>query len=334
VEERADATNVNNWHWTERDATGWSTEHLKELLLEIRVEGPEGVCNITDVPKLDGEASVNNRKGKLIFFYEWVLRASWMGTTITGIKYKGNVDVPNLSDENDMDDLDISVTMCKDEPPTPLINLMKREGVKRVRSALGLYVKHLRSEYTQGMILPTDKQQPNNVNKPTTSKTPTKTQASSAPSPAIPASSSAAAPAAGVRIPTCSFSLHETFLTSPDEIYVTFLKQEFVQVFTRSDAVVDGCRGGKFQMMNGNVHGEFTELVPNEKIVMRWRFKSWPSDHYATISLAFRDKGDETELNLEAKGVPSDEEERTKEGWRRFYFEAIKQSFGYGARLY
>lgn len=64
---------------TERDVTGWSTDKLKELLLGLRVEGPEGSCEVTDIPNLDGEASINNRKGKLIYFYEWNVKATWTG---------------------------------------------------------------------------------------------------------------------------------------------------------------------------------------------------------------------------------------------------------------
>ncbi|KAK0130760.1 Activator heat shock protein ATPase 1 [Merluccius polli] len=145
VEERSDATNVNNWHWTERDVTGWSSDKLRELLIGCRVEQGGASCQLTDVTKLEGEASINNRKGKLIFFYEWVIKASWLGTTSVGIKYKGTLEVANLSDENDMDDLDISVSLCKDEPVTPLLQLMKKEGVAKVRKALGEYVTLLKS---------------------------------------------------------------------------------------------------------------------------------------------------------------------------------------------
>lgn len=42
-------------------------------------------------------------KLKSCFFYT-------LGTNKVGIKYKGSVDIPNLSDENDMDDLDVSET--------------------------------------------------------------------------------------------------------------------------------------------------------------------------------------------------------------------------------
>lgn len=45
----------------------------------MRVENEEGKCEVTEVNKLDGEASINNRKGKLIFFYEWTIKLNWTG---------------------------------------------------------------------------------------------------------------------------------------------------------------------------------------------------------------------------------------------------------------
>ncbi|KAL4656374.1 hypothetical protein GN956_G6473 [Arapaima gigas] len=325
VEERADATNVNNWHWTERDVTNWSSDKLKELLLAVNVENEEGSCEITEVGKMEGEASINNRKGKLIFFYEWNVKATWTGTSKMGIKYKGNIEVPNLSDENDMEDLDISVTLCKDEPETPLLALMKKEGAKKIRDALGRYVEYLKTELTQGMILPTA----NGVSKQQQSQskvTVDKTEFGSA--------SSAPRPTAGVKIPTCKFSMKDTFLTSPEELYRVFTNQEMVQAFTHSAAVLEADKGGKFRLLDGNVLGEFQELVPDQKIAMKWRYNTWPCEHYATITMNLAERGGETELSVEFKGVPASEEERTKEGWQRYYFEAIKQTFGYGARLY
>lgn len=71
---------INKCHCrTERDVSAWSQEVLNELLLRVRVENKDGVCQITDVRKIEGEASINNRKGKLIFFYEWTIKASWTG---------------------------------------------------------------------------------------------------------------------------------------------------------------------------------------------------------------------------------------------------------------
>ncbi|KPP67968.1 activator of 90 kDa heat shock protein ATPase1-like [Scleropages formosus] len=267
---------------TERDVTSWSSDKLKELLLGVYVENEEGSCEITEVSKLEGEASINNRKGKLIFFYEWDVKATWKGTSNMGVRYTGNLEVPNLSDENDMDELD-------------------------------------------GMILPTA----NGVSKQQESQCSVKvdkTQFGSA--------SSAPRPTTGVKIPTCKFTMKETFLTSPEELYRVFTNQEMVQAFTHGAALVEGEKGGKFRLLDGNVLGEFQELVPEQKIVMKWRYNTWPCEHYATVTINLTDHGSDTELSMECKGVPGSEEERTREGWQRYYFEAIKQTFGYGARLY
>ncbi|XP_058472334.1 activator of 90 kDa heat shock protein ATPase homolog 1b [Solea solea] len=327
VEERADATNVNNWHWTERDATNWSSDKLKFLLVGLSVENEQGTCEVTEVSKVEGEASINNRKGKLIFFYEWTLKATWTGTSKSGIKYTGTLEVPNLSDENDMEDLDVSVSLNKDEPETPLLNLMKTKGADKVRIALDSYVGYLKTEFTQGMILPTANGMATIQSTSQSKAKLDKTQISAPGSSTAPVNT-------GVKIPTCKLSLRETFLTSPADLYRVFLNQEMVQAFTRASASVDADKGGRFRLLDGNVLGVFTELIPDEKIVMKWRYNNWPSEHYARITMVFLDRSSETELRLELAGVPESEEERTREGWKRYYFEAIKQTFGFGSRLY
>ncbi|XP_019374279.1 PREDICTED: activator of 90 kDa heat shock protein ATPase homolog 1 [Gavialis gangeticus] len=328
VEQRADATNVNNWHWTERDASNWSTERLRALLLGVRVRGAEGTCEVTEVSRLEGEASINNRKGKLIFFYEWSLRLAWTGTSAAGVTYKGYVEIPNLSDENDVDEVEIGVGLVKDEPDTNLLALMKQEGTRLIRDAVSTYISTLKSEFTQGMILPT-------VNGEQTEPAPQLMPR--AEEQKTTANTSTAAPqpkSIGVKIPTCKINLKDTFLTSPEELYRVFITQEMVQAFTHAPAAVDADKGGKFHLLEGSVSGEFINLVPEKQLVMKWRFKSWPGGHFATITLNFIDKGGETEVCLEGKGIPASEEERTRQGWQRYYFEGIKQTFGYGARLF
>ena len=40
-------------------------------------------CEVSEVSKVEGEASANNRKAKLIFFYEWEIKAEWKGKPVT-----------------------------------------------------------------------------------------------------------------------------------------------------------------------------------------------------------------------------------------------------------
>lgn len=110
VEERPDATNVNNWHWTERNASPWSQERIKELFKNAKVACDNADLKIKGVEKCEGEASANNRKGKLIFFYEWNLVLKWKGKLYGGTEeHEGQVTIPNLSEENDVSELDVSV---------------------------------------------------------------------------------------------------------------------------------------------------------------------------------------------------------------------------------
>lgn len=110
VEERPDATNVNNWHWTEKNASPWSQEKIKELFKGFCFETDSARFEIHEVEKVEGEASANNRKGKLIFFYEWNLELKWKGALKAAMDdiHAGKVKIPNLSEENDISEVEVS----------------------------------------------------------------------------------------------------------------------------------------------------------------------------------------------------------------------------------
>lgn len=110
VEERPDATNVNNWHWTERNASPWSQDCIKRLFDNCNVKSDLADLVIKEVEQCEGEASANNRKGKLIFFYEWNIVLKWEGTLKDGTEcvHTGSITIPNLSEENDVSEVDVS----------------------------------------------------------------------------------------------------------------------------------------------------------------------------------------------------------------------------------
>ena len=120
-----------------------------------------------------GEARANQRKGKLIFFYEWEITLKWKGfangkgeTEITG-----KVVIPNLSEEHDdMNDVDIDIEVVtgKGSPEGQALKEMMRKGLgaKTIREKLQGYVEALKTEYSQDIILPAKGQaQVSQVNK-------------------------------------------------------------------------------------------------------------------------------------------------------------------------
>lgn len=58
--------------------------------------------------KCEGEASANNRKGKLIFFYEWNIVLKWI-LDESSESIEGKINIPNLSEENDISEVDVSI---------------------------------------------------------------------------------------------------------------------------------------------------------------------------------------------------------------------------------
>lgn len=62
VEERPDATNVNNWHWTEKNADAWSKKKLEELLVNFVIEDTKvGNVVIEEMEKCDGKEKFSSK---------------------------------------------------------------------------------------------------------------------------------------------------------------------------------------------------------------------------------------------------------------------------------
>ena len=62
VEERPDATNVNNWHWTEKNADVWSKKKLEQLLVNLIIEDPKvGNVVIEEMEKCEGKRTEKSK---------------------------------------------------------------------------------------------------------------------------------------------------------------------------------------------------------------------------------------------------------------------------------
>nr|CAG4648765.1 EOG090X09QT [Polyphemus pediculus] len=327
VEERPDATNVNNWHWTEKNASQWSKDKFEEYLHGLEIENEIGKCVIHEIEKIEGEASANNRKAKLIFFYEWTLNLKWKGTLANSSEgVEGLIVIPNLSDENNASEVDVDVTLTKNSDAGDKLKLMMRTyGTKIIREQLAKYIKSLKEDFTQGMILP-KKEAVSNGEVKKSSETGVK----------LPVSNSTLDMKQlniGTKIETKTFNYVQTFKCPPSELYNVLTLPELLRAFTNASVKSDPTVGGKFSLFDGQISGEFIELIANKKIVQNWRFKSWPEGHFSNVKVELKDEGDATELTLTQTGVPANEFEKTSEGWHRYYWEAIKRTFGFGAFL-
>jgi len=330
-EERADATNVNNWHWSEKNAAKWSRDKLKELLVGLVIENDKYSVKFKSITKCDGEASANNRKSKLIFFYEWVITGEWEGI-VKGEKqvYKGNYEVPNLSEEFEANEVDVNITM-KESKPTDLKDFARIEGIKKFREQFAKYILSLKEEFSQGLIKPTSNQTtPSKQLDNKTVQTPSQVK----PAAAKP-SSTVETNGVGVKIPTTSLTMHEEFKCRVAELYDCFVNINMVRAFTQNGVdKYEPEKDGQFSLFGSNITGNFIALTHNKRITMNWRNKRWPEGHTSLATLEFTEKSDCSEIKLSHMGIPKEFLENTEEGWKRFYWNAIRQTFGFGSGLF
>lgn len=124
----------------------------------------------------------------------------------------------------------------------------------------------------------------------------------------------------------------EEFRTTAAEMYQTFTDPQRLAAFTRAPPkVFEGAKvGGKFELFDGNVSGEFLELQEPTKIVQSWRLNQWPTGHYSTLKIEFdqNDVDRVTVMRVEWTGVPIGQEEVTKRNWLEYYVRSIKLTFG------
>jgi len=326
VEDRPDATNVNNWHWTEKNASQWSKDKLHDLLTDFEIEDGTGKVKLKEITKCEGEASASNRKAKLIFFYEWNIICSWEGQ-VRGCEdvIIGSIEIPNLSEEHGPEDVDVNVTITTGgEGDERLKQMMRAKGTDKIREQISTYITLLKEEFTSGMILP---RKDGTVS--------VKNDLPKVDRPQAPKNSAATVQndKTGAKFTTTKIKFRESFKCTAEEFYRVMTLSEMVQAFTQGPCKLDVKKGGKFELFSGNISGEFIELVPNKKIVQRWRQKWWLEGHYSTVTMDINQKDDCTEVNVVQESVPSTEVETTQEGWRRYYWESIKRTFGFGALL-
>jgi len=331
VEDRPDAVNVNNWHWTERNAKQWSQDKLKELLLNFRFDTSIGSCKITEIERCEGDASANNRKGKIIIFYEWELRLKWKAKMKLEESevVEGTVEIPNLSDENGVEDLDIQfLTDSKGITADLLKTILRAEGVSKVRDQLGKYLDALKTEFTQGMILPKKESSSSSVQQ--LSNLSIREQASKTTNTSSQESEKSPQP---VKLSLCKLKSSANMKCTAEDLFNALIRPEMFAAFTNGSGRIDPKVGGTFEMFGGNVHGKILAIEAPHKLVQEWRLKSWPDGIFSKVTFTITQKEDESEVVVEQVGVPANEQEKTKEGWKLYYWESIKRTFGFGSMI-
>jgi activator of HSP90 ATPase len=71
--------NPNNWHWVNKDVSGWTKEFLEARIKEVRAEEDGVTAQLDKLISMDGDVDVNQRKGKVITIFDVKLVAEYSG---------------------------------------------------------------------------------------------------------------------------------------------------------------------------------------------------------------------------------------------------------------
>ncbi|KAF7818938.1 activator of 90 kDa heat shock protein ATPase-like protein [Senna tora] len=314
VEERADGTNVHNWHWAETDCLEWSRKFFTNLLSNLTILDADLFIKIKKVDKLDGEAYVNIRKGKIIPGYEISLTLSWEGEAKDSdgkSKLNGTVEIPYISDENADEDPDLKV-IVKDQGPIG----------KRLKEAMISKGKPLILEKVKAWVQSMAKGGPvkDDLEKKKVAPPQSHAKKESA-------------------VEGCkTISLTERFNCRAKDLYEILLDENRWKGFTQSNARISKNVGGEFSIFDGSVTGSNVELQEAKLIVQKWRFGSWPDGMQSLVTLVFEEpepgvtiiKLTHTDVPLEDRYGNATVVENTERGWRDLIFQRIKGVFGFG----
>ncbi|KAK1278212.1 hypothetical protein QJS04_geneDACA020870 [Acorus gramineus] len=336
VEDRPDGTNVHHWHWSERDCLEWSRSLLSSLLSGLTIPSPASSdsddlhIRTKSLDRLDGEAYVNIRKGKVIPGYELSLSLSWIGEAkSSAASVEGTVEIPYIADENAGEDPEIKVTV---RDGGPVGARLKEAFLARGKPVVLEKIRVFVDAMAKGGPAKDDLE----VKKPKSA-------------------AAVAAPQAGKEEEEeekrkkkreeekgkegfKTIQLSERFNCSARVLYEILMDERRWKGFTQSNARISGDVGGEFSLFDGSIMGTNVELQEGKVIVQKWRFGSWPDGVYSTVRLTFDEpesgvtiaKLTQTEVPEEDRYGNSTVVENTERGWRELIFHKIRAVFGFG----
>eukprot|EP01120_Amphizonella_sp_Union-15-10_P008490 TRINITY_DN3062_c0_g1_i1.p1 TRINITY_DN3062_c0_g1~~TRINITY_DN3062_c0_g1_i1.p1 ORF type:complete len:336 (-),score=74.95 TRINITY_DN3062_c0_g1_i1:7-1014(-) len=321
VQNRPDGKNVGNWHWSEKNLMPYTKQTLKKLFEAVQVPTEDSsIVTFSSLESVKGEITLNNRKRRVFYLYELEVKVLWSGSTADGASGKGLIKAKEISQDNPDDQFEVEVTMDnEDEKNKILKEHVKKTGVQIFKETIKKFLTEMRKENNENSIVSPEPEHVapsyspvilSRTNDAETNKTDTG------------------------KISTKSIRQKVIFSgCAPQFLYETFMDSGRMSGATQAPAHVVPQVNGDFSLFAGSVTGKTVELTPGEKIVQKWRFSSWPQDHFSTVTFSFKPDSQGTELLLEQVGIPSSDYDRTLNGWESHFWQRIRAAFGWTYKM-
>ncbi|CAL5874707.1 uncharacterized protein PFLUO_LOCUS9008 [Penicillium psychrofluorescens] len=323
--------NPNNWHWVNKDASGWAKNYLQQNLCCITAEEGGVTAKVERVVSMDGDVDVSQRKGKVITLFDVKLQLEYSGKTTDAEEVTGSISIPEVAHDTEEDEFVFEIENHADAASKqPVKDLVRSAILPQLRQALAKFGPALITEHGK------DLQHAPGVN-PSSGFAPAKVHPQTTKESAGSTGQTTTSTTGKAVVNTTTVTASDEFRTTAEELYNTFTDPQRIAAFTRSPPrQFEGAKaGGKFAIFDGNVTGEFVKLEPPKHLVQKWRLAQWPADHFSTLEIHFdqNDVDGVTQMRVTWSGVPVGQEDVTKQNWDMYYVRSMKQTFGFGTIL-
>ncbi len=126
---------------------------------------------------------------------------------------------------------------------------------------------------------------------------------------------------------------------SPHQVYEALMDSRKHAAFTGEDAQISREIGEKSSAYGDWIEAYNIELVPDEKIVQKWRAIDWPEEHFSVVTFEFsQDGAGESDQNESGDGsfttlkftqteVPAEFAKEIDKGWQTEYWQKMQAYF-------
>lgn len=149
VRDREDGTNVNGWHWEEKDLLPRFQAALNDQLLgHTLFENDVGKVSIKKIDSCTGEFSGNQRKGKRFIVYEFEIKFEFEATLAAGDSCSGKYVFPSVDSVDGLGSLEVNFKPESEKADKKDANAFaKAHGVPAIRKILVDSVKFFESQF-------------------------------------------------------------------------------------------------------------------------------------------------------------------------------------------
>lgn len=298
----------------EKDCTTWAHDRIRSLLTTT-ISTP---LLITKVNGIEGEVSVNQRKGKVKQLFDLEINFEYkLDDASTGTGFISEF----TADYSDPTDLNLKLT--------PRIDSQAHGLLLKV---IGAVVEAFKAELFEvhGKPLLLEAESANAANNAASSMGST---LASVPSVNVSTSSNIATSSTttpSTKTSTVTITDEVSFPCPRDQLYLMLTDPARIRSWSNSNPNAIPqilLPHAPFTLFDGNIICKLLVLQPPAQIEMEWRLKAWMNSSSVVISIEEEDAC-RSVLKITQSGVPRGEAETVKANWHNYYWAPIKRAFG------